>query len=99
MYFNFQPLSVGAVPCGLQNSYTVIYESGSGPTPVSVQCSGVSDCMDTFDVTTKGSNYTVSVMGFDTASPMEVICELYGTSTRQELVHYLYSTSQTVQAL
>ena len=36
--------------------------------------------MDTFDVTTEGSNYTVSVMGFEAASPMEVICELYGTS-------------------
>ena len=76
VYVTFQPLSVGAVSCGLQNSYTVTYESGSGPTPVSVQCSDMSYCMDSFDVTTEGSDYTVSVMGFDAASPMEVICEL-----------------------
>ena len=71
-----QPLSVDAVPCGLQNSYTVTYESGSGPTAVSVQCSDMSDCMHTFDVATEGSNYTVSVMGFEATSPVEVICEL-----------------------
>ena len=75
MHVTFQPLFVAAVPCGLQNSYTVTYESGSGPTPVSVQCSDMSDCMDTFDVTTEGSNYTMSVMGFEATSPMEVIRE------------------------
>ena len=61
----------------------------------------MSDCRGTFDVTTEGSNYTVSVMGFEATSPMEVICELYvyGTSTRVFFLRKVIIISQTVQAL